>query len=69
MASTKKTIKNKIVHVKDISRGDVIAISEDVAPNYLVIDVGDPFCLLEDLDSGFCSLYHPKNSIVYKSKN
>lgn len=68
--ATKKTIKTEervIVPFKDVNRGDVIYLSKDDKDKWLVIDVGHPYILIENLSTNFASLYHVMSNL-YKDK-
>lgn len=68
--ATKKTTKSEervIVPFKDVNRGDVIYLSEDDKDKWLVIDVGQPYILIENLSTNFASLYHVVSNL-YKDK-
>lgn len=58
MAASKSQLKRKAFDIKDIERGDIVYISIDDTTPYLIIDVGNPFCLVENLDTHFGYLYH-----------
>lgn len=71
MSTNKKTQKTnklvfKVVEPKDVQRGDTIYIEkkEDATP-YLVIDIGSPFILIENLHTHWAGLYH--FTTLYKS--
>lgn len=53
------------ITVSDLKAGDVIYVhpTENATP-YLVLDVGHPFILIENMKSHFASLYRPEK--VYK---
>lgn len=58
MAASRTQPKRKAFDIKDIERGDIVYISIDDTTPYLIIDVGNPFCLVENLDTHFGYLYH-----------
>lgn len=66
-ATTKKNINLVVVDPKDVKRGDTIYIEnkEDAVP-YFVIDMGNPYMLIENLNTGFGNIYHYRT--LYKSK-
>lgn len=66
MAKKTKKTNFKVVDAKDVQRGDTIYIEnkEDATP-YLVIDIGSPFILIEDLHTHWAGLYHFTN--LYKA--
>lgn len=57
--TTKKATNLVVVDPKDVRRGDTIYIEnkEDAVP-YFVIDMGNPYMLIENLNTGFGSIYH-----------
>lgn len=62
-----KTEERVIVPLKDVNRGDVIYLSKDDKDKWLVIDVGQPYILIENLSTNFASLYHVMSNL-YKDK-
>lgn len=55
-----------LVNIKEINRGDTIYIDKSATTPWLVIDVGSPFVLIENLHTHFASLYH--GTEFYKTK-
>ena len=54
------------VSLDSLNVGDIIYISNNSdAVSYTVLDKGNPFILIENNRSHFCSLYRP--NIIYKS--
>lgn len=56
---TKSILKLSAVDPADVKRGDTIYIENlpDAVP-YLVIDIGSPFILIENLNTHWANLYH-----------
>lgn len=53
------SLKLRAIESKDVHRGDTIYIENkpDAVP-YLVIDIGSPFILIENLNTNWAGLYH-----------
>lgn len=53
------------VAVEELKANDVVYLSnKDDATPYLVLDVGKPFILIENMRSHFANLYRP--TVIYK---
>lgn len=63
----KKEITRVDVSISEISRGDVIYLSKTGKDRWLVIDVGQPYILIENLRTHFATLYHAISNL-YKEK-
>lgn len=59
------TKQKVLVTIEQVKAGDVIYLSTkaDATP-YSVLDVGNPFILIENLKSHFCNLFRPTQ--IYK---
>lgn len=57
--TTKKATNLVVVDPKDVRRGDTIFIeNKEGAVPYFVIDMGNPYMLIENLNTGFGNIYH-----------
>lgn len=65
METTIPTVKREVVPLESLKSGDVIYLSNKKdATSYVVLDVGSPFILIENLRTHFANLYRP--TIIYK---
>lgn len=65
--TTKSATPFVVVDPKDVKRGDTIYIeNKPGATPYFVIDMGSPYMLIEDLNTGFGNIYHYRT--LYKAK-
>lgn len=61
---TKSTVRGRRkVEVKDLKPRDVVFTSPTSKTPYLVLDVGHPCVLLENLNSHWAAIYHPVNGL------
>lgn len=59
-------VQKVIVSLDTVKTGDVIYISNKPgSTSYLVLDVGTPFILIENMKTHFASLFRP--TIIYKA--
>lgn len=59
--STKQVLVK--VKVDDLKPGQKVFISSSADECYLVLDVGHPFILLENLETHWAGLYHPVDDL------
>lgn len=46
--------------------GDIVLIKEDDEVEYRVLDVGNPFILIQNLETHFAYLFEPFNNKLFK---
>lgn len=51
----------KQVDVKDLKYGDIVYLDIDSDEKYIVLDQGNPYILIENVETHFCYMYHAFN--------